>query len=417
MRRPGCIALLSILVSTLAQAQLPIETLGHTESLSEPPQAHWVWASDPMLRRMALVDLDRGEMLGMINGGWGITSALFSRERPEIYVPETHYSRGSRGERTDVLTFYDTTSLAPTGEVVLPAKRAINALPSANAALSDDDRFVAVFNMTPATSLSIVDVEQRRFVEEIQTPGCSLAYAAGKRRFAMLCGNGAMLLVTLGPDGHALGKLRSDPFFQPREDPVTEKAVRWGDTWIFVSFEGLAHPVDLSGNEPRFEEPWPLLDDDDRADSWRVGGMQHLAVHGPRNRLYSLVHRGGSGTHKDPGTELWIYDLSTRQRVQRIELRSAGFTFMGVPLEFGQRWIWPFNRLHGWLIDTFAAGLGIGEIVVTRDDRPLLVTGANFSGSLAVYDGVSGEFLRRINTGNLATLALQAPWGGAFGGR
>ena len=43
-------------------------------------------------------------------------------------------------------------------------------LPSANAALSDDDRFLAVFNMNPGTSLSLVDVVERANTLQANTP-------------------------------------------------------------------------------------------------------------------------------------------------------------------------------------------------------------------------------------------------------
>ena len=412
MPRPTRVAaalLTALLGGSTAGAELPAEEIGHVESLSAPLSPHAIWASDPLLRRIALVDLDSGRMLGVIDGGFGITTALFSRTRPELYVPETHYSRGSRGTRSDVVTIYDALSLAPVGEVVLPPRRAINPLPSANAALSDDGRFLAAFNMTPATSLSIVDLESRRFVEEIATPGCSLVYAAGARRFAMLCSDGAMLWVSLDAEGRKLEARRTEPFFDPLRDPVTEKAVRWGARWLFVSFEGWLHPVDVSGSQPRFEERWSLLSEADRRDAWRIGGRQHLALHRDTGRLYSLVHQGGPDSHKDPGTELWIHDLATRTRVQRIELVNPGFTYLGVPLDFGADWIWPFNRLYDLLL-ALAPDLGVGEIAVTQDAAPLLVTGSDFSGSLGVYDALSGEFLRRVAAGNMTTLVLQAPW-------
>ena len=340
------------------------------------------------------------------------TTGVFPRSRPEVYLPETHYSRGSRGVRTDVVTFYDARTLAPTGEVVVPPKRASSVLPSANTALSDDDRFLALFNMTPATSLSIVDVERRRFRSEIATPGCALVYAAGPRRFAMLCGDGALLLVTLDDAGRPVSKRRTAPFFDPITDPVTEKAVRWGDSWVFVSFEGKVHRVDFSGEEPDFETPWSLLDGADPEESWRIGGMQHLAIHEPTGRLYSLMHRGGADTHKQAGTEVWVHDLASHERVQRIELRGPGLTIMGVPLAFGGDWFWPFDGLYGWLVDALTPYIGVGEIAVTPDDRPLLVTAADYSGSLGVYDALSGELLRRVISGNFSTVALQAPWNG-----
>jgi methylamine dehydrogenase heavy chain len=409
-RRRAALALAFAMAAAPAAADLPAEAPGRVESLPTPLGPHWVWAADAVFRRSVLVDLESGRTLGMLDGGFGVTTPLFPRTRPEIYVPATHYSRGSRGERTDVLTLYGAQSLAPIGEVVLPPGRAINPLPSANAALSDDDRFAAVFHYTLNTALDIVDLERRSFAGQIETPGCSLAWAAGPRRFFSLCADGALLAVTVDESGREAARQRSAPFFDPQRDPVTEKAVRHGDTWLFVSFEGFVHPVDVSGPEIRFGEKWSLLADADRADGWRIGGQQHLALHGRSGRLYSLVHQGGPDTHKQAGSELWIYDVATRLRVQRLELRSPGFTYLGVPI--GHDWPWPFSRIPDWLVGRVPE-LGVGAVEVTQDERPLLVTGANFSGSLAVYDATSGAFLRRVAPGNSTTLALQSPWTGA----
>lgn len=411
MRRVLGAAALFGLAATMASADLPIEIPGRSETLPVPPRPHWVWVGDLLLRRSALVDFDRGTFLGMVSSGFLSQTIVFPRRRSEFYVPETHYSRGSRGERTDVVTIYDRASLAAVDEVIIPPKRGINVLPSANSAVSDDDRFLAVFNMTPATSLSIVDLEERSFAGEIATPGCSLVYAAGVRRFIMLCADGSLLTVTLDAAGHESGKTRSEPFFDPQNDPVTEKAVRHGDHWLFVSFEGFVHTVDVSGDEPRFGETWSLVGERDRDASWRIGGIQHLAVHQASGRLYSLMHRGGADTHKESGSELWVYDLETRERVQRIELRHPGFSFMGETIEFGKSWIWPFNRLSDWLLDYVVPNPGLDSVAVTQDDEPLLITGSQRSGSLAVYDARSGGFLRRVSSGNFTAYAVQAPWG------
>jgi methylamine dehydrogenase heavy chain len=410
IRHLALLLLFGFLAAASVKAELPREEVGQVASLPHPFSAHWIWATDAVTERITLVDLETSRMLGVIDGGWGLTAALFSRDG-RIFVPETHYSRGSRGVRTDVLTFYDAQSLAPTGEVILPPKRAMNPLPIGNAALSDDDRFVAIFNMTPATSISIVDVSSAKFTAEISTPGCSLVYAAGDRRFLMLCGNGELLLVELDEQGHEASKLRSDKFFDPIADPITEKAVRNGDVWLFVSFAGVIHSVDIAGDEPSFGKPWRLTDDPRELgdDAWRIGGRQFLAVHRASGRLYALMHRGGVDSHKQDGSEVWIYDLASQERIDRIELRSPGFTYLGVPLEFGQDWPWPFNNLYGWIVDLTSDAVGIGEIAVTQDDQPILVTAGAFSGSLAVYDALDGEFINRVNTGNMTTLILEAP--------
>ncbi|MBW2281159.1 MAG: amine dehydrogenase [Deltaproteobacteria bacterium] len=416
-RRAGAIVtsclVLALGPATIARPDVALEAehIGSVETLPMPPAAHWVWVADPLLERLVLIDLDSGRTLGMIDGGWGIPTVLFSADGREVYVPETHYARRSRGERTDVVTLYDTESLAVRGEVVIPAKRAHNAQPGGNAALSDDGRFAAVFNMNPGTSLSIVDLREQRFAGEIPTPGCSLVYGAGARRFVMICADGALLTVTLDDSGQAVSRVRSEPFFDSIADPVTEKAVRVGDRWLFASFEGMLHAVDVSGDAPRFEKPWSLLSDDDRADEWRVGGTQHLAVHRASGRLYSLVHQGGVDSHKDAGSELWVYDLASKKRVQRIELSNPGITFLGASLEFGQDWVWPFNGTYDALLSL--GGAAVSNVTVTQGDDPLLVTSSAFSGALGIYDATTGEFLRRVQTtGNMISSSIHAPWGG-----
>lgn len=390
-------------------AEVAPETTGQIESLPQPPSPHWVWTGDVLLERTALIDADSGRVLGMVNGGYGTVLAQFAGRRPEMYMPATYYSRGTHGTRTDVVEIYDTHHLALQGEIVVPPKRAINAVALGHSALSDDDRFLALFNWTTGTSLSIVDVVERRFVAEIATPGCSLVYAAGPRRFISICADGALFTLTLGDDGREASRSLSKPFFDPQVDPVTEKAVRHGDQWLFVSFAGVIHPVGVGGPEPVFGEPWPLFSDADREQSWRIGGGQHLAVHRATGRLYALVHQGGPDRHKEPGEEVWVYDLASRARLARIELVNPGFTLYGFPVTGGDGWA---GTLSDWLLDNFAPAM-VSFIAVTQDEQPLLVTSSQFSGALAVYDAMSGAFLRRIAPTGFTSDALQAPWGGS----
>ena len=360
---------------------------------------------------MAFIDIDDGRFLGIVNGGYGTIMPLFPSRRTEMYVPATYYARRTHGERTDVVEIYDTRTLALLGEVAIPPRRATNAVALGHAALSDDDRFVAVFNWTTGTSLSIVDAEKRTFTAEVLTPGCSLVFAAGPRRFFSICGDGSIFTVTLDDDGHEVSKTRSEPFFDPRKDPVTEKAVRYGNQWLFVSFDGKVYPVDVSGPEIKFGEPWSLLTDADRAESWRIGGLQHLAVHQRSGRLYSLVHRGDVDSHKHYGEQIWVYDVASRRRVDRIKLVSPGLTIYGFPVEFGQTWPWPFNHTFSWMLDTFAPA-AINSIQVTQDDVPLLFTASQFSGAIGVYNALNGAFVRRVQPVGWTSDIMLAPWDG-----
>lgn len=403
----------SMLMATAlaTRADVAPEVPGQVEALAQPPHAHWVWVSDLILERMALLDTDTGEFLGMINGGYGPIAPLFPTKRAEIYVPTTYYSRRTRGERTDLLEVYDAAGLSFVDEVQVPGKRATDAVALAHGAMTDDERFVALFNWTPRTSLSIVDVERRQFVGEIEIPGCSLVYAAGPRRFFSLCADGAALVVTIDDAGYEVAKMRTPSFFDPNRDPVTEKAVRYANQWLFVSFDGRVHTVDVSGAMLSFAEPWSLLSDAERSEKWRIGGAQHLAVQRAQGRLYSLVHHGDADTHKEAGEEVWVYDLKQRQRVLRVALRNSGFTIYGFPVDFWRTWVWPFSSLADWVLDAAAPAL-VTHIEVTQDEAPYLLTASQFSGSIGVYDAQSGAFVRRVLPTGWTTDLLVAPWRG-----
>jgi len=397
-------------VATAARAELAAETPGGIQRLGTP-QAHWVWVGDVILERVQLVDLDAGAYLGEIHAGYGMSQPLVPRKRPEVYVPATYYSRRVRGDRTDVFGIHDARTLAPIAEVPLPPHRAIDNFTLAHATLTDDERFAAIFNWTPATSLSIVDVEARTFVGEIPIPGCSLVYALGDRRLFSLCADGSLLVVNLRDDGTLDTAARTEPFFEPIDDPITEKAVRIGDRWIFASFAGRVYEVRASADGVAIDEPWLLDAAPAEGVAWRTGGIQHLAVHAESKRLFVLMHHGGPDTHKEPGEEVWVYDLDARRRERRIVLYAPGFTIMGERADVWRDWIWPFGSLTGWLVDRMMPPI-VTQIAVTQGSEPLLVTASRFTGGLGIYDATTGAFLRRAQPVGWTLDVITAPYGG-----
>ena len=329
-------------------------------------EPHWVWVNDMALGHVAdgkaiLVDADSGTYLGQLDTGGFFMKLELPEDASEIYSASTFFTRVNRGERTDVVTIFDPVTLSPVDEIIIPPKRKTGMATLAHSALTDEQRFMLVFNMTPAQSVSVVDMHERKFAGEIATPGCALVYPSGVRQFHMLCGDGSLLTVSLNKDGLVEKQSQSEPFFEPWQDPVTEKAVRWQDQWLYVSFENVVHPVDVSGDAPEFLPTWSLLTDEDRAEEWRSGGVQFLALHEKSGRLFSLMHKGGLDTHKDPGNEIWVYDLGTKKRINRFKLKGIA-----------------------------------SSIQVTQDDEPLLLTAFVGIPNLTVYDPDSGERLRTI---------------------
>ena len=402
-----------ILFFTLLMTTLPLRGMaeiepdehGSTLTLPETLGPHWVWLSDPIFRHSLLFDGDTGEHRGTVDATWSTSGRrpYVSRERGETYVVETVYARGHRGERRDFVTIYDSTTLAVRGEIEIPPTAADIGHGVGLATVLDGGRFLIVFNHDPANSVSVVDLEARRYVGEIVTAGCACVYPVGPHRFGTLCGDGTALLVDLDDTGRRARLARSEPFFDPVTDPLTEKGTRDGERWLFASFEGYLHEIDFSGDRPVRTARWSLFSDAERTDAWRIGGIQHLALHRATRRLYSLVHQGGPGTHKDAGTQIWVYDLEERQRVQIIDPPNLYPGFLRPQLDITR------GGLLDWLLYLVLPNRGVHSVAVTQDDRPLLFVRHREIGATGVLDGMAGTHLRDLEETGLSGALLAVP--------
>ena len=348
-----------------APTQAP-DPAGQVLSLPKPAPAHWIWINDFVFPHMVsgkamLVDGDSGRFLGQLDTGFGALRVVPSPDGQVIYSPETYFSRGTRGVRTDVVTLYDPAHLTAVGEVVIPSKRSSNMPMLGNVQLTDDGRFLLIYNFTPAQSISVVDTKEKKFVGELETAGCALIFPTGPRSFFSLCADGALLQTVLDDTGRSKSNHRTEPLFEVNKDPLTEKGVRAGDTWYFVSFSGTLYPIKAEQGALKVQKTWSLITPEQRAKGWRPGGLQQLAVHPGLNRLYSIMHQGPLETHKDPGREVWVYDLEKRSRVQTIAMKNES-----------------------------------GSIQVSRDAHPLLFSIFIESSVLDVYDAASGSYLRSV---------------------
>ena len=362
MRRVCIIALAFFLLgAATARAELPADTL-KAAVLPTPPGPHWVYLVDMGFAHMTegriiLVNGDRKDVLGMVTTGF-LAGVAHSPDHKELYVTETFYARGTRGERTDVMTIYRTDELKPIGEVIIPNKRFIAVTMPYGTVTTPDGRFLLQFNYTPATSVSVVDLKNRSFAGEIATPGCYLMYpAASSRAFSMICSDGKLLTVKLDESGRPVTQTMSGaPFFDPDKESLNVAPARVHHTLLFVSFHGVVHPLDLATDTPVVEKPWPLLAAKDKARSWRPGGWQYVAADDKLGRLYVAMHRGKDGSHKDPGTEIWVYNLKTHARIQRIRAKTP-----------------------------------VVSLLTSRDDHPLLYA-LGAGGDLHVYDAATGRY-------------------------
>ncbi|WP_236208326.1 amine dehydrogenase large subunit [Pseudomonas tohonis] len=350
-----------------AHADLPADTIGQV-TLPFPPEPHRAYIVDVEFEnfvagRVTVVDPEKKKMLGMVSTGFAAPSTL-SRDGKRLYTADLFYSRGTRGTRTDVLTAWDTSTLSPSWEVLIPTKRAEMLTQRYSLGTSSDDRFVYVYNFTPSTSVTVVDTQAKAVTAEIAIPGCVLNYPVGKRAFASLCGDGKLQVIKLDESGKEASRTQT-PFFDPNAEKLVERGIALGDTYYFTTTTGTVRGVDVSGDTPKMLEPWSLTTEAERKAGWAPGGWQLLAVAPRLNRLYVLMHDAHEPMKwEDPSPFVWVYDLKTGKKVATLEAPNP---------------IW--------------------SLAATNDDKPLLL-GTNITGGLEVFDLASGK-----HTGTMEKIA------------
>ena len=354
-----------------ALADLPNDQAGKVETLPVPYPNDWVIVHDIAFDHMSIgrfmvMDMNGGDIKdffkGSFNGGF-ISAFTQALKKPEMYVLEHYYDRGTRGNRTDVVTIYDKATLAPVHEIILDdpkLKRAEILVSKFVISLIDDERFLLFYSFTPGTFVTVVDLEKREVVNGVPLPTCAGIFPTGERGFSSLCGNGSMVSFQLDEDGQVTEQGKIEPFFDVDKDALFERPAIIGGTGYFPSFNGYVQEIDLSGAATALGEKWSLVNEEDRTQNWRPGGAW-LTATDSTGRLYVMMHPdGGEGSHDNPGSEIWVFDTASKTRVQRIALTLPAIAFD-----------------------------------ITMGDAPKIVT-TNIEMKLEVYDARSGEHLNTI---------------------
>ena len=369
-RRRQVSALVALLLAAAtATGELKPERIGVVETLPAKYPDHWAIVHDVSFFHML-----EGEVLivdplaasgpqqykGMITASF-IAGYRFGKARNEHYVAETFFSRGGRGgERTDVITIWDAQTLAVSAEIEIPSKR-VSGMPKKIAiGLSADERLMYIYNFTPAQSVSVVNLETREFVGEIDTPGCGFAIPTGRYGFTSICSNGSLRTTVLDEAGRPANSDQSEPLFDVDEDPIFEGAAMANGIAHFPTFAGRVLPVNIADDIAEGSDNWWWLTGPEER-NWRPGGLVPIASDQEGTGYFLMNPQGGEGTHKDGGAHVWTYDLDKGERTRQIELKT-------------------------W-------GLAIG-VTGTGDDRLLIVCNAEMQ--LDVYRAVTGEYVHTL---------------------
>lgn len=325
-----CTGLLSVCLFS-ASAEIPNEKYGQLTIDQLPKRGLVVNTFD---LKTLFFDADTQQVLGIISNGIGANAFEVDREKGVIHTAETYLTRHTRGERTDVISTYDLRTLSPVREIRIPPKHASGSPQRyySGVVSSDSVQLMLVTNITPAVSISVADLNSGEFLNEIPTAGCGLVYPADALSFFQLCGDGSAQLIQLNDKGDELTRIRSEVFFDLEDDPLMEKPARQGAGWVFNTFKGKVFRLTTKDNRIEVTSLFTVGDESgDESGDWRIGGMQPLAIHEPSNLLLLLMHQGGEGTHKDPGTEVWYVDLATGRTSHRLQLDTPANSILVSP--------------------------------------------------------------------------------------
>ena len=162
MVKQGLFVALLAAVAVLASAQetqppLPVEPTGIIETLPARYPADWFFVHDAAFFHMSdgkvyLLDTDKDSIGDQVKGLFPVSlmgTFIEAPSRGEIFAVETFHTRGTRGDRIDVLTIWDTVNLAAIAEVMLPTGKRFMGMPERVALqLLKNDRWLAIFNLS-----------------------------------------------------------------------------------------------------------------------------------------------------------------------------------------------------------------------------------------------------------------------------
>lgn len=267
-------------------------------------------------------------------------------------------------------------TLQPKGEIVLPGgKRQLSVSYTGLFQFTNGEKWVLVANFTPAQSVTVVDLDGRKVLNEIDLPGCAHIYPTGARGFASFCADGSMISITLDEKG-AVASSQTLPGVQDIDkQPLFGMPALVGKTAWFVSYYGRLQAVDLSGPVAKpIARTATVGTAEGGAPEWRPGGWQVIASDA-EGQLYVLMSPNGrEGSHKDGGTEVWVIDPVANTRSRRIDLGSVA-TSIAVTREAAPKLVVARPDAN---IDLFDAqtGMLIRHLGATAGANPILLVPA-----------------------------------------
>lgn len=293
------------------------------------------WGGGPSLVRF--YNADDLALVGTVNGGAQSHFAL-SQDGKTVYMISGFYSRLSSGDAEHVLQIFDVDTATLTKEIQLPVKVSQYTDDASLMQLSADEKYLYVQNATPATSVTVVDLELGEVVQEVPSPGCFGIYPTLEgHAYSTICGDGTFTTMTLSADGKSFESKKSEVVFDPQEDPIYLSFDRAGEDLLFISYKGVVHR--LSDTDGIITQVSTTDIAGGIEGDWGTSGYTVVSYNEPNGILFVPMASGRhDGSHYHAAEEIWAYDLVNNKLLYRSPVDGINAlitTDDGVPTLYG----------------------------------------------------------------------------------
>lgn len=258
--------------------------------------------------------------LGTLGAGRNIKMLPPVVDGGPVYVATSYFSRHTRGDRTDVLEYFDPDTLVLMGEIELPPRITVAQSQRPLFRASYDGRFAFLQNATPGTSVTVIDLEAKEVTLEIDTPGCWGIYPAlTSVAFSTICSDGSFATYAFNADGTETVRTAGDEVFDVDEDALFIHGELVDGLYVFPSFTGNLYMMDLDGEMPELVGMFSVVEGIEG--DWRPGGGQLTAYVPAYGVFYLLMHSDArEGSHKSRSEEVWAIDIAAQEVLSRTEI-------------------------------------------------------------------------------------------------
>ena len=288
------------------------------------PKPSWVYLQRGfVLSGTAIYDTANGKYLAQIETPV-LGDLAIDPEGKHYYVAETAWTRRLHGTRQDYISVYDASTLKLEGDIDIPGRILVGNREH-NFILSPDGKTGYVYDFSPISSINVVDLVKRKFVKNIELPGCADLIQNPGVGLAALCSDGSLASINL--TGAKPEITRTEPFFSATGDPIFDnvESDKAKNEVVMVSYTGLVYTAKL-GSKPTVSAPWSIQEaagvrkgsTAPNDVNWFPGGAQPIALHAASGHLFVLMHTGEYWTHKDGATEIWDVDLAAHKVTKRL---------------------------------------------------------------------------------------------------